>query len=95
MRTERMRASSVPIEGFDLPATVREARYGRRQRADLCHAEKRDGSRIATSEGRLSDALKPGSTAYLYWNPAQAAVIGGTSMARKIPSKRMNSARAR
>lgn len=34
---------------------------------------------VATSEGRLSDALKPGSTAYLYWNPAQAAVIGGTS----------------
>ena len=34
---------------------------------------------VATSEGRLSDALTPGSTAYLYWNPAQAAVIGGTS----------------
>ena len=61
VRTERMRASSVPIEGFDLPATVREARYA------------------GGSEGRLSDALKPGSTAYLYWNPAQAAVIGGTS----------------
>ena len=74
VRTERMRASSVPIEGFDLPATVREARYA--GGSVLTYVTLKNG---ATSEGRLSDALKPGSTAYLYWNPAQAAVIGGTS----------------
>ena len=34
---------------------------------------------VATSDGKLADALQPGSTAYLYWNPAQAAVIGGSS----------------
>lgn len=78
VRTERMRASSVPIEGFDLPATVREARYA--GGSVLTYVTLKNGAEaVATSEGRLSDALKPGSTAYLYWNPAQAAVIGGTS----------------
>ena len=78
VRTERMRASSVPIEGFDLPATVREARYA--GGSVLTYVTLKNGTEaVATSEGRLSDALKPGSTAYLYWNPAQAAVIGGTS----------------
>ena len=78
VRTERMRASSVPIEGFDLPATVREARYA--GGSVLTYVTLKNGTEaVATREGRLSDALKPGSTAYLYWNPAQAAVIGGTS----------------
>ena len=78
VRTERMRASSVPIEGFDLPATVREARYA--GGSVLTYVTLKNGTEaVATSEGRLSDALKPGSTAYLYGNPAQAAVIGGTS----------------
>ena len=78
VRTERMRASSVPIEGFDLPSTVREARYA--GGSVLTYVTLKNGAEaVATSEGRLSDALKPGSTAYLYWNPAQAAVIGGTS----------------
>ena len=78
VRTERMRASSVPIEGFDLPATVREARYA--GGSVLTYVTLKNGAEaVATSEGRLSDALRPGSTAYLYWNPAQAAVIGGTS----------------
>ena len=46
----------------------------------LTYAVLPDGEEaVATSEGRLSDALTPGSTAYLYWNPAQAAVIGGAS----------------
>ena len=78
VRTERMRASSVPIAGFDLPATVREARYA--GGSVLTYVTLKNGAEaVATSEGRLSDALRPGSTAYLYWNPAQAAVIGGTS----------------
>ena len=78
IRTERMRVSSVPVDGFDLPVTVREARYA--GGSVLTYVTLADGEEaVATSEGRLSDALKPGSAAYLYWNPAQAAVIGGTS----------------
>ena len=78
VRTERMRVSPVPVEGFQLPVTVREARYA--GGSVLTYAILPDGEEaVATSEGRLSDALTPGSTAYLYWNPAQAAVIGGTS----------------
>ena len=66
------------VEGFQLPVTVREARYA--GGSVLTYAVLPDGEEaVATSEGRLSDALTPGSTAYLYWNPAQAAVIGGTS----------------
>ena len=78
IRTERMRVSSVPVDGFDLPVIVREARYA--GGSVLTYVTLADGEEaVATSEGRLSDALKPGSAAYLYWNPAQAAVIGGTS----------------
>ena len=78
VRTERMRASDTPIEGFDLPATVREARYAGGN--VLTYLTMADGSEaVATSDGKLADALKPGSTAYLHWNPAQAAVIGGSS----------------
>ena len=78
VRTERMRVSPVPVEGFQLPVTVREARYA--GGSVLTYAILPDGEEaVATSEGRLSDALTPDSTAYLYWNPAQAAVIGGTS----------------
>ena len=78
VRTERMRVSPVPVEGFQLSVTVREARYA--GGSVLTYAILPDGEEaVATSEGRLSDALTPGSTAYLYWNPAQAAVIGGTS----------------
>ena len=78
VRTERMRASDTPVEGFDLPTTVREARYAGGN--VLTYLTMADGSEaVATSDGKLADALKPGSTAYLYWNPAQAAVIGGSS----------------
>ena len=78
VRTERMRASGTPVEGFDLPATVREARYAGGN--VLTYLTMADGSEaVATSDGKLADALRPGSTAYLYWNPAQAAVIGGSS----------------
>lgn len=72
------RASGTPVEGFDLPATVRESRYAGGN--VLTYLTMADGSEaVATSDGKLADALKPGSTAYLYWNPAQAAVIGGSS----------------
>ena len=78
VRTERMRASASPVEGFDLPATVREARYA--GGSVLTYAVLSDGSEaVATSEARMADAPEPGAKVYLHWNPAQAAVIGGAS----------------
>ena len=78
VRTERMRASATPVEGFDLPATVREARYA--GGSVLTYAVFSDGSEaVATSEARMADAPEPGAKVYLHWNPAQAAVIGGAS----------------
>ena len=73
-----MRVSPGPVAGFQRPVTVREARYA--GGSVLTYAIRPDGEEaVATGEGRFSDALTPGSTAYLHWNPAQAAVIGGTS----------------
>ena len=78
VRTERMRASVEPAEGFSLPATVREVRYA--GGSVLTYAELGDGSEaVATSEARMADAPQPGARVYLHWNPAQAAVIGGAS----------------
>ena len=78
VRTERMRASAVPVEGFDLPATVREARYA--GGSVLTYAALRDGTEVvASGTERMADAPQPGGTVYLHWNPAQAAVIGGAS----------------
>ncbi len=78
VRTERMRQSSTPVEGFNLPATVREARYTGAN--VLTYVNLADGREVAC-EGveRLCDAPKPGDKVYLHWNPAQAAVIGGAS----------------
>ena len=68
MRGGRFEQIGTPEEIYDEPKTHYVAQFiGRSTILD------------GTSEGRLSDALKSGSTAYLYWNPAQAAVIGGTS----------------
>ncbi len=65
----------MPVEGFQLPVTVREARYA--GGSVLTYAILPDGEEaVATSEGRLSDALTPGSTAYLYWNPRRPRSLG-------------------
>ena len=78
VRTERMRLSRTPVEGFSLPCTVREARYAGGSVETFCLMA--GGSEaVATGEERMADAAKPGDTVYLYWNPAQAAVIGGAS----------------
>ena len=78
VRTERMRQSSTPVEGFSLPATVKEARYA--GGSVLVYVNLKDGTEVV-AEGveRMSDAPKPGDTVYMHWNPAQAAVIGGAS----------------
>ena len=78
VRTERMRASKTPVEGFDIPATVREARYA--GGSVLTYAVLRDGTEVV-AEGieRMADAPQAGETVYMHWNPAQAAVIGGAS----------------
>ena len=78
MRTERMRASKTPVEGFSLPATVREARYA--GGSVLTYVNLKDGTEVV-AEGveRMCDAPQAGDTVYMHWNPAQAAVIGGAS----------------
>ncbi len=78
VRTERMRAGKTPVEGFGLPATVRETRYA--GGSVLTYVTLADGSEaVATSEARMADAPAAGETVYLHWNPEQAAVIGGAS----------------
>ena len=78
VRTERMRAGRAPVEGFDLPATVRETRYA--GGSVLTYAVLSDGTEVvAEGEERMSDAPQAGETVYMHWNPAQASVIGGAS----------------
>ena len=78
VRTERMRASLAPVDGFDLPATVREARYV--GGSVLTHALMKDGTEVVcTGIERMADAPEAGAKVYLHWDPAQAAVIGGAS----------------
>ena len=78
VRTERMRASRTPVEGFDLPAVVREARYA--GGTVLTYVTLKNGTEIvAEGDHHLSEAAQPGDTVYMHWNPAQAAVIGGAS----------------
>ena len=78
VRTERMRASKVPVEGFHLPCTVREARYAGGSVETFCQMAGGKEA-VATGEERMAQAAQPGDTVYLHWNPAQAAVIGGAS----------------
>ena len=78
VRTERMRWSSTPVEGFALPATVREARYAGGS-VETFAAMAGGKEAVATGEERMAQAAQPGDTVYLHWNPAQAAVIGGAS----------------
>ena len=78
VRTERMRAGRAPVEGFDLPATVRETRYA--GGSVLTYSVLSDGTEVvAEGEERMSDAPQAGETVYMHWNPAQASVIGGAS----------------
>ena len=78
VRTERMRAGRAPVEGFDLPATVKEVRYA--GASVLTYAVLKNGTEVvAEGSHRLCDAAQPGDTVYMHWNPAQAAVIGGAS----------------
>ena len=78
VRTERMRASRTPAEGFSLPGTVRETRYA--GGSVLTYVVLADGTEVvASGEERMADAPQPGTRVYLHWDAAQAAVIGGAS----------------
>ena len=78
VRTERMRASREPVPGFDLPGTVRETRYA--GGSVLTYVVLADGMEVvASGEERMADAPQPGTRVWLYWDAAQAAVIGGAS----------------
>ena len=78
VRTERMRASAVPVDGFALPAAVREVRYAGGS-VEIFAAMKDGSEAVATSDQPLADAPKAGETVYLNWAIGQAAVIGGAS----------------
>lgn len=81
VRTERMRASAEPVEGFDLPATVRETRYA--GGGVLIHAQMAGGGEAVATAAQMSmsDAPEPGSRVYLSWDVRRAAMIGGASHA--------------
>jgi len=78
VRTERMRASKQPVDGFQLPATVREVRYAGGS-VEIFAAMKDGSEAVATSDQPLSLAPAAGETVYLNWAIGQAAVIGGAS----------------
>ena len=78
VRTERMRASTAPVNGFALPATVREVRYAGGS-VEIFAAMKDGTEAVATSDQPLSCAPSVGETVYLNWAIGQAAVIGGAS----------------
>ena len=73
-----MRASAVPVDGFALPAAVREVRYAGGS-VEIFAAMKDGSEAVATSDQPLADAPKAGETVYLNWAIGQAAVIGGAS----------------
>ena len=78
VRTERMRASAAPVDGFALPAVVREVRYAGGS-VEIFAAMKDGTEAVATSDQPLSMAPSAGETVYLHWTIGQAAVIGGAS----------------
>lgn len=76
VRTERLRLSRTPVDGFDLPSRVTEVRYA--GGSVLTYVKLHDGTEaVSAGEMRMADAMQPGETAYLHWE--QAAVIGGAS----------------
>ena len=78
VRTERMRASREPAEGFNLPATVREVRYAGGS-VEIYAALQNGFEAVATSDAHLAQAPEAGERVYLHWAIPQAAVIGGAS----------------
>ena len=81
VRNERMRASASPVEGFTLAGTVNLNRYA--AGALMTHVTLPSGLDVAAvAAGGLEDAPAVGSRAYLYWDPAQASVVGGASHVR-------------
>lgn len=81
IRNERMHLSVKPVEGFSLAGTVNLNRYT--GGALVTHVTLPSGLDVAaTSSGRMEEAPAVGSRAYLYWDAAQASVVGGASHGR-------------
>ena len=81
VRNERMRASASPVEGFTLAGMVNLNRYA--AGALMTHVTLPSGLDVAAvAAGGIEDAPAVGSRAYLYWDPAQASVVGGASHVR-------------
>lgn len=81
IRNERMHLSVKPVEGFSLAGTVNLNRYT--GGALVTHVTLPSGLDVAaTGSGRMEEAPAVGSRAYLYWDAAQASVVGGASHGR-------------
>lgn len=75
IRAERLSYGKEPLTDFTLTGVVSENRYTGGAMASRIRLG--DGQElVATSSHRLSDAPQVGETVYLWWNPAQAAIVG-------------------
>ena len=76
VRTERLRYSAQPVEGFSIAGEATLNRYT--GGALITHVRLADGREAAASgDGRMADAPAPGTRLYLYWPASAACVVGG------------------
>ena len=76
VRTERLHYADIPRAPFTLSGTVAENRYT--GGALITRIRLPSGEEwTASGHGRADEAPAVGSTVYLWWDPAQAAVVGG------------------
>ena len=76
VRTERLRYSAQPVDGFSIAGEATLNRYT--GGALITHVRLADGREAAASgDGRMADAPAPGTRLYLYWPASAACVVGG------------------
>jgi ABC-type Fe3+/spermidine/putrescine transport system ATPase subunit len=76
VRTERLHYAAAPRGPFTLSGTVVENRYT--GGALITRIRLPGGEEwTASGHGRADEAPAVGSTVHLWWDPAQAAVVGG------------------
>ena len=76
VRTERLHYARQPREDFSLPATVLENRYT--GGALITRVQLQNQQELtASGHGRADEAPPVGEVVHLWWDPEQAAVVGG------------------
>ncbi len=76
IRTERLHYAAAPHASFSLSGTVLENRYT--GGALITRIQLPDGQELtASGHGRADEAPAVGARVYLWWDPAQVAVVGG------------------